>query len=173
MQHGQTSPARRLLAEKVFPPSFDIVPAPSGPDFQAALAIRRRVFVDEQRIVESNVADPDDARSLVVLAHRRNPHLNVERPDPIGTGRLTLRFGTHGEALVAWVATLPECRGRGIGTALVRYLLHAADAGNAPAVVLAAQLHAERFYRRLGFVPNGEVYTVRGIAHRWMRRPGR
>ena len=51
-----------------------------------------------------------------------------------------------------------------------REMLAAADEAGAPLVVLAAQTHAERFYRRLGFLPAGQPYEVRGVPHRWMAR---
>ena len=147
-------------------PRLEVVRAVSEAEVAAVLELRRRVFRDEQRIAEGNVADPDDARSLHALA------LLPDGPGrrAVGTGRLTLGFGDRGEALVAWVATLPEARRRGIGLAVMRFLLAAADNAGAPLVVLAAQTHAEGFYRRLGFVPAGRPYLVRGVEHRWMGR---
>ena len=148
------------------PPRPEVVGAVSEAELAAVLELRRRVFRDEQGIAEGDIADPDDARSLHALA------LLPEGPGrrPVGTGRLTLGFGDRGEALVAWVATLPEARRRGIGLAVMRFLLAAADNAGAPLVVLAAQTHAEGFYRRLGFVPAGRPYLVRGVEHRWMGR---
>ena len=54
----------------------------------------------------------------------------------------------------------------------MRFLLAAADRAGAPKVVLSAQTHAEGFYRRLGFVPAGQPFLVKGIEHRWMARTG-
>jgi predicted GNAT family N-acyltransferase len=153
------------------PGPIEVVRAVGGPAYDAALAIRRRVFVDEQGIVETNVYDPDDERSIVAVAYLSEVGPNGVVRRPVGTGRITLGYGSRGEALVAWVATLPDARGRGVATAVMRYLLHAADAAGAPAVVLAAQTHAEVIYRDLGFVSAGRVYAVRGIDHRWMIRP--
>ncbi len=153
------------------PGRIEVVRAVSDADYEAVLAIRRRVFIDEQGIVDTNVLDPDDERSIVALAllPEAGPNGVVRRP--AGTGRITLGYGSRGEALVAWVATLPEFRGRGVATETMRFLLRAADAAGASAVVLAAQTHAESIYRDLGFVPAGRIYAVRGIEHRWMVRP--
>jgi predicted GNAT family N-acyltransferase len=88
----------------------------------------------------------------------------------VSTGRLTLSPQRGGQALIAWVATLPEVRDRGAGGMVMRFLLDAADRGGAREVALAAQLPAEDFYRRIGFSPAGPVYDVRGIPHRRMIR---
>ncbi|HEU5434510.1 MAG TPA: GNAT family N-acetyltransferase [Thermomicrobiales bacterium] len=153
------------------PGRIEVVRAVDGPEYDAVLAIRRRVFVEEQGIVDTNVFDPDDERSIVALAYVPELGPNGVARRPVGTGRITLGYGSRGEALVAWVATLPEARRRGVATAIMRSLLGAADDAGASTVVLAAQIHAEAIYRDLGFVPAGRVYSVRGIDHRWMARP--
>lgn len=138
-------------------------------DYDAALAIRRRVFADEQHVADLRVSDPDDTRSIIALARVMTEAGLV----PAGTGRLTLSPLTGGPALVAWVATLPEWRGNGIGHEVMEYLLHEAEKAGAHQVVLAAQAHAESFYLRLGFTPSGPLYDVRGIPHlrmTWQKR---
>ena len=135
--------------------------------------LRRRVFGEEQGIADG-FADADDARSLHALVF-----LPAAPDDPaaarvaVATARLTMGFGERGEALIAWVATLPGYRGRGAAAAALRFLLAAADGAGAPTVVLAAQTHALGFYRRFGFQPYGTRYRVQGIEHQWMARPGR
>jgi predicted GNAT family N-acyltransferase len=52
----------------------------------------------------------------------------------------------------------------------MRFLLDAADAAGIIEVALAAQWPAIPFYTRLGFVPAGAPYDVRGILHRRMTR---
>ncbi len=138
-------------------------------DNDAALAIRRRVFAEEQRVADLRVSDPDDTRSIIALARV----MTEEGLVPASTGRLTLSPLTGGPALVAWVATLPEWRGHGIGHEVMEFLLHEAEKAGTHQVVLAAQAHAESFYRRLGFTPSGPLYDVRGIPHlrmTWQKR---
>lgn len=144
----------------------EVVAARPGPEFDAVVELRCRVFGREQGLVDVGAIDKDDARSLNALALRPSRDL----PIPVGIGRLTLAYGEQGEALIAWVATAPEARERGVGSAVMRFLLAAADGAAAPRVVLAAQSHAEAFYRRLGFIPAGKPYLVRGVLHRWMAR---
>jgi predicted GNAT family N-acyltransferase len=138
-------------------------------DNDAALVIRRRVFAEEQHVADLRVSDPDDSRSIIALARVMTDDGLV----PASTGRLTLSPLTGGPALVAWVATLPEWRGHGIGHEVMEFLLREAEKAGTQQVVLAAQAHAESFYRRLGFTPSGPLYDVRGIPHlrmTWQKR---
>jgi predicted GNAT family N-acyltransferase len=152
---------------------IEVVRAASAEERFAALEIRRRVFAEEQGVADLRVADPDDERSIIALATLNQTRLGRHESRPVSTGRLTLSEHRGGPALVAWVATLPEARGRGAGGMVMRYLLAAADHAGAREVVLAAQLPAEDFYRRLEFSAAGPLYDVRGIPHRRMirRRP--
>lgn len=152
--------------ETLVPPLVDVVRATSPRELSAALEIRRRVFAEEQFASDLRIADPDDPRSIIALASI----LEDGRFAPAATGRLTLPQSRIGQALIAWVATVPEARGRGAGGAVMRYLLAAADEAGVRETVLAAQIPAEHFYRRLGFVAAGPLYDVRGIAHRRMVR---
>ena len=149
---------------------IEVIPA-VGPDERlAALEIRRRVFSQEQGGADLRVADSDDARSLIALATFPPATAGVQERRPVSTGRLTLPLVRGGQALVAWVATIPEARGQGAGGLVMRFLLAAADNAGAREVALAAQLPAEDFYRRLGFSRVGLLYDVRGIPHRRMVR---
>ncbi len=82
----------------------------------------------------------------------------------VGTGRL-LPDGHIGR-----MAVLPPWRGCGIGGAILEALTGEARAIGMSEVVLHAQVHAEDFYRRHGFVAEGEIFMEAGIEHRLMRR---
>jgi predicted GNAT family N-acyltransferase len=145
---------------------------PATPAEHAAiLALRRRVFGDEQGMSDAGNADADDARSIHAIALLRD-RLGGQ-PVPVGTGRITIGIGPSGSSLVTWVATLPAYRRRGIGEAVMRFLLDAADRAGAPAVVLSAQEPAIRFYLRLGFTPYGQRFRVQGIEHQPMVKRSR
>jgi ribosomal protein S18 acetylase RimI-like enzyme len=71
------------------------------------------------------------------------------------------------EIRIVDIALLPEHRGRGVGTHLLRPILDEADAGGVAVVIHVEQANpAMSLYRRLGFVPAGE----HGIYFR-MERP--
>jgi predicted GNAT family N-acyltransferase len=148
------------------PPGFEVRFAGTPEEFTAIVELRRRVFLHEQAIVDGQVTDAEDARAIHVLA--------VVADGAIGTGRLAPPTIARPQAHIAWVATLPGFRGRGVGTAIMRALLAAADDADMAVVTLSAQTHALAFYRRLGFVPYGDRFVVRGIEHQQMarHRPG-
>ena len=133
-------------------PGLRVLWARTPEDLAAIFEIRRRVFCEEPGIVDGRVTDA------------------VIPEGVIGAGRLTPPGHGRAEAQIAWVATLPGYRGHGIGTAVMQALLAAADAANYPVVVLSAQVHALHFYERLGFVPYGNRFQVRGIEHQMMAR---
>jgi predicted GNAT family N-acyltransferase len=125
-------------------------------DRDACIAVRREVFVVEQRVPEDQELDRHDAESLHVLARDA-------AGAPVGTGRL-LPDGHLGR-----MAVLAAWRGRGVGDAIVRALLLEAYARGDRESVLSAQVHAIPFYERFGYRAEGEVYDDCGIPHRDMR----
>lgn len=122
-----------------------------------ASRIRFAVFVEEQRVPPEIELDDMDVRCVHALAYA---------PDgtAIGTGRL-LPDGHIGR-----MAVIRDWRGRGVGSAILESLVRAAASRGDSRVVLSAQTHALDFYRRHGFVAEGEVYEEAGIPHQAMRR---
>ena len=86
----------------------------------------------------------------------------------VGTGRLVRQH--DGVAHIGRMAVLPRNRRHGVGSALIRSLLAIASEERASTTVLAAQLHAIRFYERHGFSTVGADFLEAGIRHRWMTR---
>ena len=130
-------------------------------DYATALqdlrCVREAVFIEEQgvpRDLEQDALDP--------LCH----HVIARDPDgaPIGTARLTP------DHRIGRMAVLSAWRGRGVGEALLLALLAEARQRQWPAVSLQAQVDAERFYTRHGFLPEGERFFEAGIEHQGMRR---
>ena len=156
-----------------FPLTIRIIRGTADPDWPAVVAIRERVFGREQGLAEATTTDPDDPASLHAVAWLETDGLDGFSRHPVGTGRLTLNRDGRNEALIAWVATLPEHRQRGVGTAIMEALLDEGDAAGIGETFLAAQRHAEGFYGRLGFFAVGAPYAVHGIPHRWMVRQRR
>lgn len=118
---------------------------------QALRAVREAVFVREQSVPAEMEWDALDAVSQHVVAEASGA--------PIGTGRL-LPDGHIGR-----MAVLAAWRGRGVGSALLDALLQLAGNAGHLRVMLSAQIHAQAFYRRFGFVPEGPPYMEAGIAH--------
>lgn len=122
-----------------------------------AAPIRHAVFVHEQGVPVEIEIDEWDALSLHAIARDGDGRA-------IGTGRL-LPDGHIGR-----MAVLKQARGGGAGTAILIALMDAARERGHREVVLNAQTHAAPFYRRLGFVEEGDVFDDAGIAHIAMRR---
>ncbi len=146
-----------------------------------ALALRQRVFVEEQRVpVEEEVdaydALPDDeddgndgddgddgdevSSALHVLARCGDL--------PVATGRLLLDYPPGENAHIGRVAVLEEFRRQAAGVAIMRALQQAARELGRPGITLAAQLSALPFYEELGYTAHGEIFLDANIEHRWM-----
>ena len=119
-----------------------------------ASPIRFQVFVREQRVPAEIELDDMDAPSLHAIA--------FENEKAIGTGRL-LPDGHIGR-----MAILKEWRRRGIGAAILKALIDAAERRGDREIALSAQLHAVEFYRTHGFAPVGDIYEEAGIPHQAM-----
>ena len=67
------------------------------------------------------------------------------------------------------MAVLRDWRGRGVGRAILLHLMGRARAAEIPEIVLNAQLTAIGFYRRFGYIEEGEEFMDAGIPHRRMK----
>lgn len=135
-------------------------------ELHSALAIRMRVFVEEQHVpVEDEVdaydADPATNTSAAHVLGRLDG-------EPIATARLLIDGHAAQLPHIGRVAVLRQYRGNGYGAAIMRALHAEARARGCRGVTLAAQLHALRFYERLGYAAHGPVFLDAGIEHRQM-----
>ena len=118
-------------------------------------AVRRAVFIEEQRVPEELEWDDADERSYHVLA-------TSEEGEPIGTGRLKL------DGQIGRMAVARDWRRRGVGAAILRALLDLARKEGCTSVRLHAQTHAVAFYAKYGFTAVGGQFDEAGIPHRMM-----
>jgi predicted GNAT family N-acyltransferase len=153
-----TPPAARVSDERVsIPRDLRVFAADTKELLDQAWTIRRRVFIEEQRVPEEIELDADDASAFHALA--------TAGAAAIGCGR----YVVHGdEVKIGRMAVLPEYRGRGIGREILRFLMESARARGFRRAMLHAQLTAEGFYLKQGYEPVGEVFEEAGIAHRAM-----
>jgi predicted GNAT family N-acyltransferase len=124
-------------------------------DMERVLAIRRRVFMDEQGVSEAEEMDGLDCLCRHYLLHFDG--------QPVGTVRV--RPLQDDEAKVERMAVLPDHRKQGLGALLLNRILDDYGAAGYRRVVLNAQTHAEPFYGRFGFVGEGEIFMEAGIPH--------
>ena|SRR5258708_33458295 len=136
-----------------------IVPIESVEHMKYAHEIRRRVFIEEQNVPEAIEMDEDDAHAFHALA--------ILDGKPVGCGRYVAHGG---EVKIGRMAVLPDLRTRGIGREILLFLMRIAREHGYRSAILHAQLTAEGFYLKNGYVPVGEVFEEAGIEHRKMER---
>ncbi len=135
-----------------------IKPVESDAEWQAARAIRERVFIEEQDCPPEEEWDGYDATSRHLLGFVEGEAVAAAR----------WRSVAHEGEIVAKLerfAVLPAYRGRGCGRALVRYAVADARRAGFTACYLHAQVHLKRFYASLGFRAGGERFIEAGIPH--------
>ena len=123
----------------------------------SASAIRLEVFVQEQKVplVEEIDAFDDACEHAVVF-------------DALGRALATGRLLPDGH--IGRMAVLKAARGQGLGSAVLLALMSEATKKGFVQVVLSAQTHAQGFYERHGFKPEGVEYLDANIPHILMRR---
>jgi predicted GNAT family N-acyltransferase len=126
---------------------------------EQAWALRRRVFIEEQHVPEALEMDDQDAVATHVLA--------LDGDLAVGCGRMVAE-GDH--VKIGRMAVTRERRGEGIGRRVLDSLMELARQRGFRQAILHAQLTAEGFYLKQGYVPRGDVFEEAGIAHRLMDR---
>ena len=127
---------------------------------EAALSVRRAVFVDEQGVPSHRELDGRDDAATHFVAW--------DGDRAVGAARL--REYDPARAKVERVAVLPSERGRGLGRELMAAVeTHAADEGY-EAVLLHAQVPVVEFYEALDYDVTSEPFEDAGITHREMRK---
>ncbi|WPB93810.1 GNAT family N-acetyltransferase [Streptomyces malaysiensis] len=144
-------------------------------DLSGCFAVRREVFVVEQRIPVEEQMDAYDEHAVHLLA-------TDGAGRPVGTVRFLhgaaadKKYGHAGvdgatTAVLGRLAVTKAARGTGLGVALVRAVEAEAHRRGLAQVYLEAQTHALGFYERLGYEAYGpEFEEGSGIPHRAMRR---
>ena len=124
-----------------------------GPD---AAQVRTEIFVHEQKIPANLEWDDADQTALHAVAYNG---LN----QAIGTARLL--EPAPRSAKIGRMAVKRVLRGSGMGLGLLEALLNAARLRGNREVVLHAQLSAQVFYARAGFLARGAVFDEVNIPH--------
>ena len=133
-------------------------------EMRQVLLVRRRVFIEEQRVPEALEVDAYDSHPTATDAVHV---LGSLAGAPIASGRLLLDAAPGHSPHLGRVAVLPEHRGRGYGRSVMAFLHDIARERGFAGISLAAQLHAIGFYERLGYRVHGDVFLDAGIEHRW------
>ena len=117
--------------------------------------VRCQVFVVEQQVPEALELDEHDPHCHHVLVSDTHGR-------PVGAGRIKV------DGHIGRMAVLKDCRGQGVGAAMLAALLEYASEQGHARVFLHAQIGAVPFYARFGFVESGEPFMEAAILHQPM-----
>jgi predicted GNAT family N-acyltransferase len=133
-------------------------------DMPEVVALRTRVFVDEQEVPPEIEQDAADATAVHAVSRGVSGALAGR---VVATGRLIVDGAT---ARIGRMAADRAVRGRGHGAAVLGELHRQAVLLGATEVELHAQVSARAFYERVGYAAVGDVYEEAGMSHITMRR---
>lgn len=124
----------------------------------AAFALRREVFVWEQKVPEEEEHDADDLTATHLVA--------IIEGEVVGT----LRLITKPEHIkIGRVAVRAAFRGQGVAKAMMIAAMDEARAKGQDRFYLTAQSDKLVFYEKLGFAAYGPEFQDGGMPHRAMR----
>ncbi|WP_108397871.1 GNAT family N-acetyltransferase [Devosia submarina] len=124
----------------------------------AAFALRREVFVWEQKVPEAEEHDADDFTATHFVA--------VAEGEVVGTLRLIFK---PEHVKIGRVAVRQTFRGRGIARLMIEAAMDHARAQGQDRFYLTAQSDKLAMYEKLGFAAFGPEFTDGGMPHRAMR----
>lgn len=116
--------------------------------------IRRKVFIEEQKVPEALEWDEFDNTSLHFLAMLDDSAVATARLMPNGQ--------------IGRMAVLAEYRNKGLGKQLLQFVLQQAKKNKLKKIHLHAQTSALAFYEKQGFTTSSEVFYEANIPHREM-----
>ena len=129
----------------------------SPTDFPLCLAIRRRVFVEEQNFPAEREMDPHDPVATHWLAQSPTGPMATARARVVGPFAKAER-----------VAVLATFRQGGVGRRLMEAIEQWTQDQGLEGVRLNAQVDALPFYRKLGYRQEGPIFNEAGHPHQSM-----
>ena len=126
--------------------------------------IRKSVFVEEQGVPLEAELDAYDDSAI---------HLGVLVPDleVVATARILFPdYGAGRIAKIGRVAVRHDQRGTGLGKVVMELAHQVLEQLDINESVLDAQVSVVEFYRKLGYLAEGEIFMDAGIEHLKMRR---
>ncbi len=140
--------------------SLRIKQVESEGDMEAAIAVRFRVFVDEQSISPEEELDEADATATHAIA--------LSKGTVVGTGRLV--WGDDGSAHIGRMAVDAQWRRKGVGGEILKFLEDFARKQGLTNSVLHAQEYVKSFYAAHGYLQHGDAFLEVDIPHVEMRK---
>lgn len=126
-------------------------------ELEQVFEIRTMVFIEGQNVPYDEEMDGLDDEAIQVLA--------LLQGKAVGCARI--RF-IDDRAKLERIAVLPEYRKMGIGQTITSFLVEEAKKRKVREAYMHAQVYANDFYIKCGFVPRGPEFDEAGIIHREM-----
>ncbi len=134
-----------------------VIHAGTDHQIQDAFSIRKKVFVEEQKVpIEIEIDEHENNSAHFVL---------YDGEEPAGAGRFRI---LDGKGKVERVCILPEYRGKGAGIQIMMEIEEYAKELPVEELVLNAQSYAVPFYEKLGYAVVSDEFLDAGIPHRKM-----
>jgi predicted GNAT family N-acyltransferase len=127
-------------------------------DYVSLSMIREKVFIEEQKVTPQLEWDGMDEKAIHFLVYKAEKAIGCAR---------ALVIENHMQ--LGRMAVLKECRGEGIGSALIEKAVITAKLNQLSAIDISAQCHAIDFYKKFGFKLTSDIYLDADIPHRDMR----
>jgi predicted GNAT family N-acyltransferase len=143
-----------LSPEAIAMEEFIVKIVDNDEELKQVMKIREIVFIQEQAVPHSLEKDGLDNGAKHVIAFYKDK--------PVGCARI--RF-IGSKAKLERLALLRECRGMGLGKAMMLYMVDYCRNQNASEMMMHAQYYLKDFYESLGFVQKGEPFMEAGIKH--------
>lgn len=125
-----------------------------------AVKIRHQVFVQEQGVPLNREIDKDEAYAIHFVLY--------EDGHPLATARL-LPLADH-KIKLQRMAVVKTSRGKGLGLKVIQAAEIFAKEQHFTEIFLGAQLTAEAFYQKAGYLPYGKTFLDAGIQHIAMKK---
>ena len=129
-------------------------------ELEAAISVRFRVFVSEQKVPPEEELDDEDATATHVIA--------LHQGNTVGAGRLLARDSDT--AIIGRMAVDQSWRRNGIGGLILQLLENEARSQGMLRSVLHAQEYVKSFYAAHGYREHGDTFMEVNIPHIEMRR---
>jgi len=136
------------------PGRLEVRRARDAAERDAAIELRRQVFVEEQGVPVEEELDGRDGEALHLVA--------TDGREIVATCRLCFSGRT---VQFSRLAVAPSARRRGIARALLAAADDEGRVAGARRVVLHAQVYARALYEDAGYVPRGPHFWEAGIEH--------
>ncbi len=132
---------------------MDIHVARSQADLVNCFKLRSEVFVIEQQCNPVLELDGDEEATHIIAR---------DNGECVGAARYRI---IDGKAKIERVAVKKSARGKGVGKAIMEFCISELKKQGVKEVCLHAQTHAQKFYEKLGFKPEGETFLEANIEH--------